>query len=74
MSLTLKESLRKHLGAKRYRLYHLSEKAGVSQTLLSLILSGERNPKYETAKKLAKAANELAGLEDFYTWQDFKEE
>lgn len=74
MSLTLKESLKKHLSAQRYNLSNLATEAGVSLPSLSRILSGQRNPKYETAKKLAEAANELTGLENFYTWQDFKEE
>ena len=74
MSLTLRESLKKHLEAKRYNLSSLANDAGVPAPTLSRILSGQRNPKYETAKKLAESANKLTGLEDFYSWQDFKEQ
>ena len=72
MSLTLKESLKTHLKAKRYNLGHLAKEANVSQATVSLILSGKRNPKYETAVQLAEAANRLIE-EDYYTFEDFKD-
>jgi len=72
MSLTLKESLTNHLKAKRYNLGHLAKEANISRSCISLILSGKRNPKYETAVNLAAAANRLIE-DDYYTFEDFKD-
>ena len=73
MALTLKQSLKLHLSANRYTLTDFAKYTKIAPSTISQILSGKRNPKYESAVKLAKAANDLSGLNDFYTWQDFKE-
>lgn len=74
MAPTLKQSLKENLTSNRWVLNDLCKEAKISQTLLSLILSGKRNPRYENAVRLAEAANKLTGLDDFYKWQDFRED
>ena len=60
--MRLKEELKKDLNAQRYRFYHLSEKVGISQGYLSLILIGERTPPPELADRLARWATSLTGV------------
>ncbi len=66
---TLKEQLKKDLKVFRYNLGYLADKAGISQSHLSNILSGLKTPSDAVAKKLAIVATALTEQE--YTPEQF---
>ena len=45
----------------------LAKKAGITEGMVSFILSGERRPSWDVAKKLAKATGT-----DPYLWMEYK--
>lgn len=55
MAATLSESLRKAIEKAGYSNYALAQLSGVSQSVLSRFLSGERDINLETAGKIAAA-------------------
>ena len=45
----------------------LAKRAGITESMVSFILSGERRPSWDVAKKLAEATNT-----DPYLWMEYE--